>query len=199
MDLISRVKSILLNPSETWSKIKDEPAEVKDLFTSYAAILAAIPPLAGFIGFSLIGWSVLGFHYRMPFFSGIGQLIVSYVFSLVGLYLLGLIIDALAPSFGSRKNQLRAMKVAVYSWTPAWVAGILTIIPSLGPLAMLASLYSLYLFYLGLPILMDTPPDKVLGYVIVTILVSVLVWVVIGSLTGALFGYGRGGMMGWRF
>jgi len=198
MDIVFRVKDILLKPQETWLRIKDEPAEIKELFTSYAAVLAAIPAVGSFIGFSLVGMSLLGIHYRMPFFSGIGHLLVSYVFSLVGLYVVGLIIDALAPQFGSRKNPLQAMKVAVYSWTPAWVAGFLLIIPALAPLSMLVSLYSLYLFYLGLPILMETPSDKVIGYVIVTILVSIVVSVIIGSLSSALFGFGHGGMMGWR-
>jgi len=199
MDLVSRVKAILLKPNDTWLEIKNEPATVKDLFTSYAAILAAIPPIASFIGFSLIGMSVLGFHYRMPLGSGLGHLIVSYVFSLVGIYLVGMIIDALAPSFGSSKNQLNAMKVAVYSWTPGWVAGIFLIIPSLAPLSMLAALYGLYLFYVGLPILMETPKDKAIGYVIVTILVSIVVSILVGTISGALFGVGRGSMMGWRF
>ena len=199
MDIVSRVKGILLKPKETWLEIKNEPTEIKELFGSYAAILAAIPAVASFIGFSLVGISLLGIHYRMPFFSGIGHLIVSYGFSLLGLYVVGLIIEALAPSFGSRKNQLQAMKVAVYSWTPAWLAGSLMIIPALAPLSMLVALYSLYLFYLGLPVLMETPPDKTVGYVVVTILVSIVVSVVIGSLSSALFGFGRGGMMGWRF
>jgi hypothetical protein len=199
MEIVPRIKGILLKPKETWLEIKNEPGEVKELFTAYAALLAAIPAIASFIGFSLVGISLLGIHYRMPFFSGIGHLIVSYVFSLLGLYIVGLIIDALAPSFGSRKNQLQAMKVAVYSWTPAWLAGILMIIPSLSRLSVLVSLYSLYLFYRGLPTLMETPPDKVIGYVIVTVLVSMVVFMIIGGLSSALFGFGRGGMMGWRY
>ena len=84
MDVVARVKSLLLKPKETWAEIKNEPTTVKELFTSYAALLAAIPPLASFVGLSLIGMSILGFHYRMPFFSGLGHLIVSYVFSLAG-------------------------------------------------------------------------------------------------------------------
>jgi hypothetical protein len=197
VEIVPRVKGILLKPKETWQEIKEEPGEVKELFTSYAAVLAAIPAVTSFVGFSLVGVSLLGVHYRMPFFSGVGHLIVSYVFSLLGLYVVGLIIDALAPRFGSRKNQLQAMKVAVYSWTPAWVSGVLMIIPSLAGLSALVSLYSLYLFYLGLPTLMETPQDKVTGYVVVTILVSMVVFIIIGGLSSALFGFGRGGMMGW--
>ena len=85
------------------------------------------------------------------------------------------------------------MKVAVFSWTPSWIAGILMLIPVLSPIAMLLSLYSLYLFYLGLPVLMETPKDKTMGYFIVTILVSIVVFILIGVISNALFGFGRMG------
>lgn len=58
--------------------------------------------------------------------------------------------------------------------TPGWVGGIFYIIPSLSILAILAGLYGLYLFYLGLPLLMETPKEKSLGYVIVVIIVTIL-------------------------
>jgi hypothetical protein len=193
MNIVQRVKDILLKPTDTWAEIKTEQATIKELYTSYAALLAVIPPLASFIGMSLLGFSILAFSYRIPLGWGISHAIVSYVLSLVGLYVVALIIDALAPSFGSQKNQVKAMKVAVFSWTPAWIAGILTLIPVLSPLAMLLSLYSLYLFYLGLPILMETPKDKTMGYFIVTILVSIVVFILISVISNALFGFGRMG------
>ena len=80
-----------------------------------------------------------------------------------------------------------------YDWT------FFLIIPPLSPITMLVSLYGLYLLYLGLPILMETPKDKAMGYVIVTIVVSIVVSFVAGTVSGALFGYGRGGMMGGHF
>jgi hypothetical protein len=193
MNIIQRVKDIILKPTDTWAEIKTEQTTVKELYTSYAAILAAIPPLASFIGMSLLGFSMLSFSYRMPLGWGISHALVSYILSLVGLYVVSLIIDGLAPSFGSQKNKVNALKVAVFSWTPSWIAGILMIIPALSPLAVLLSLYSLYLFYLGLPIMMETPKDKALGYFIVTILVSIVVFILIGVISNALFGFGRMG------
>lgn len=193
MNIVQRVKDIILKPSDTWAEIKAEQVTIKELYTSYAMLLAAIPPIASFIGLSLLGFSVLAFSYRVPLGWGISHALVSYVLSLVGLYVVGLIIDALAPSFGSKKNQVNAMKVAVFSWTPSWIAGILMIIPALSPVAVLLSLYSLYLFYLGLPTLMETPNDKAMGYFIVTILVSIVVFVLIGVISNSLFGFGRMG------
>jgi hypothetical protein len=190
MNIVQRVKEIILKPTDTWAEIKEEQVTIKELFTSYAMILAAIPPIASFIGLSLLGFSMLSFSYRIPLGWGISHAVVSYVLSLVGIYVVALIIDALAPSFGSQKNQVNAMKVAVFSWTPSWIAGILMIIPALSPIAMLLSLYSLYLFYLGLPILMKTPQDKAMGFVVVTILVSIVVFILIGVISNALFGFG---------
>jgi hypothetical protein len=194
MDIVQRVKEITLKPKDTWPVIKTEQATIKELYTSYAVILAAIPPIASFIGLSLIGISMLGVHYRTSFAMGISHAVVSYVLSLIGIYVVAQIIDALAPSFGSQKNLVNAFKVAVFSWTPSWVAGILFIIPALSPLAVLISLYSLYIFYLGLPIMMDTPTDKALGYFVVTILLSIIIFILIGTVSRALFGMGRMGM-----
>jgi len=195
MNIVQRVKDIILKPTDTWAQIKTEQTTIRELYTSYAMILAAIPPIASFIGMSLLGYSFFRFSYRLSFGWGISHAVVSYILSLVGIYVVALIINALAPNFGSQKNMINAMKVAVYSWTPSWIAGILMIIPALAPIAMLLSLYSLYLFYLGLPILMDTPKDKAMGYCIVTIVVSIVVFILIGVISNSLLGFGRMGMM----
>jgi len=179
MNLVERAKNIMLKPRETWETVKGEQATVKELFTSYAAILAAIPAAAGFIGMSLIGTSMLGIHFRIPFVSGIVHAIVSYVLTLVGVYVVAFVIDALAPSFNSRKDILSAVKVAVFSFTPAWIGGIFLLLPWLSPLTLLLSLYGLYLMFVGLPILMETPKEKTLGYFIVVIIVSIVVSLII--------------------
>ena len=71
---------------------------------------------------------------------------------------MALIIDGLAPTFSGQKNQENAMKLAVYSMTPAWLAGVFALIPGLGFLRLLALLYSVYVFWLGLPILEGLSP-----------------------------------------
>ncbi|MFH0789524.1 MAG: Yip1 family protein [Pseudomonadota bacterium] len=194
MDIVQRVKDITMKPKDTWPAIKTEQTTIQELYSSYAVILAAIPPLASFLGLSLLGVSMMNIHYRIPLGTGISHAVVSYVLSLVGLYVIAQIIDALAPSFGSQKNLTNAMKLAVFSSTPSWIAGILIIIPFLAPIALILSLYSLYLFYLGLPIMMDTPQDKAMGYFIITIIISIVVFILIGSISRALFGLGG---MGW--
>ncbi|MGH7025150.1 MAG: Yip1 family protein, partial [Caulobacteraceae bacterium] len=110
----------------------------------------------------------------------------SYVASLVGVFILGFIIDALAPSFDGQKSQIQAMKLAVYSYTAAWVAGILNILPILGILAIIAAFYGLYIFWLGLPKLMKSPAEKNVGYFVVIIVVAFVVNFIIAAIIGAV-------------
>jgi len=78
--------------------------------------------------------------------------------------------------------------VAVYSFTPAWVAGILDIIPALSPLVVLASLYGLYILYLGLAApLLDTPREKVIGYFIVSLVVAIVIMAIFSLVLGGVF------------
>ena len=182
MDLVARVKGILLAPKTEWDVIEGESATVGSLYTSYVMPLAAIPAIAGFIGLTLIGYSVLGTTYRYPLVSGIEQAILMYVLSLVGTFVLALIIDALAPNFGGQKNQVQALKVAAYASTATWVAGVFTILPALAVLNILG-LYSLYLLFLGLPRLMKAPQDRAMPYTVVVIIGAIAVFILVGAIS----------------
>lgn len=183
MDLVARVKNIILNPAREWEIIKTEPISTGEMFTKYVMILAALPAIAGFIGQSLIGGSFLGEHYRVPVGAGIASALLWYVLTLVGVYLLGFIIDMLAPSFGCAKNMNASLKIAVFSWTASWLAGVFSIIPALAILAIFG-LYSLYLLYTGMRSLKEVPPDKMVGYYVVTLVVALVVYIVIGVIAG---------------
>ena len=189
MTIVDRVKNICLTPTTEWGVVAGEAATPSALISGYAAPLAALSAVAGFIGGSLVGFTVpfLGGTYRAPVISGLVGACVTFVLALVGVFVLSLIIDALAPSFGGQKNSSQAMKVAVYSYTPAWVAGVLRIVPALGLLAVIGALWGIYLLYLGLPRLMKSPQDKALGYTVVVIVAAIVITVVIGAFA-ALFG-----------
>lgn len=161
MDLVERAKAICLKPKETWGVVKGEQTTIKELFTSYAAILALIPPIATFIGFSLVGMRIpfVG-TWRQPVLAGLVHALIHYVLSLVGVYVTAYVADRLAPTFNSKQDLTSAMKAVVFSYTPVWIVSILNIIPGLWVLVIVGGLYSLYLLYLGLPAMMDTPPRR---------------------------------------
>jgi len=176
--MFERVKAILLTPQTEWPVIAREGGDTAGLFTRYVAILALIPALAGFIGSSLIGPS--------PVRSGLLWAIVGYLLTFVVVYVVALIVDALAPTFGAQKNFPNALKLTVYSYTPFWLAGIFMLIPGLTFLTILG-LYGLYLLWLGLPALMQAPRDKALPYAGAVVLAALIIQIVIGVILAALF------------
>ncbi len=192
MNILSRVQGLILKPQEEWKQIKDEQTTVVDLFKSYLMILAAIPAVAQFLGYWLIGFSLpVRGYIRASFGFSLGRAIVSYVLSLVSIFVIALIIDALAPTFSSKPNQVNALKLAGYSMTPYFVAGVLYLFPVISVLVILAGLYGLYLFYLGFKAgLMETPPEKVMGYFVVTILAEIVLSMVVSLIIGAIFSLG---------
>jgi hypothetical protein len=182
MNLVDRVQRILRSPRTEWEVIDNEPTTPAQLFTGYAMPLAAIGPIAQIIGYSVFGVSVpFAGHYRVPIGSAITSALVTYVLALAGTYVLGLIIDALAPTFSGQRSQIQALKVAVYSSTASWLAAIFHLIPGLRVLTILG-LYSLYLLYLGLPVLMKSPRDKAVGYTAVVIVAAIVLFMLTGML-----------------
>jgi len=178
MNLVERVKRILLSPQTEWEVIDTEPTTAAELYTRYIIPLAAIGPVAQVIGFSVFGFM----GYRVPIGSALTYALATYILTLVGTYLLAFIIDTLAPTFNGKRSLIQALKVAAYSSTAAWVAGIFALIPALAILSI-AGLYSLYLLYLGLPTLMKAPKEKAMGYTVVVILAAIVIFVIIGTIS----------------
>lgn len=180
-EMVCRVQGILLKPREEWIKIKEEFFPLlSQLFSSYVLILAAIPPVIRFLANLLYGgfrkpysgwsWNVAGKNFLFS--------IVTYIFSLIVVYVIGRIINVLAPIFSSRRSNINSLKLAVYSLTPYWIGGLLYLAPRTGwILRDLVALYGIYILYSGFAAsLMETPKEKVLKYLIASgILVIVLI------------------------
>jgi len=182
MNLVDRAKNIILNPSKEWEVIKTENISNSDLFTKYAMILAAIPAVCGFIGYSLFSVSYGLFSYKISVGSSITWAVLQYILNLGGVYVLALIIDALAPTFGCTKDLNAALKIVVFSYTPAWLIGVFNLFPVLSIIVLLGSIYSLILLYMGLERVKSVPKDKMVGYFIVTIIVAIVVYFIIGAI-----------------
>lgn len=189
--LIERVKGILLSPKTEWEKIATETTDVKSLYVGYAMILAAIPAICGFIGSTVIGVSlpIVG-TIRTGVGAALVQLVLGYVLGLAVIYVVSLIVTALAPTFDGQKDPIQALKLVVYSSTPVWLAGIFSLVPLLGVLGILAGLYGLYLLYIGLTPLMKNPQDKSIGYTALIIVCYIVLAIIMGVIVAAVAGTG---------
>jgi hypothetical protein len=179
--LVARVKAILLSPQTEWPVIARQPADTSALLTRYVAILALIPALARFIGTSVIG----GYA---PVLSGLAAAILGYVLTVVVVFVVALIVDALAPYFHAQRDFGSALKLTVYSYTPVWLAGIFLLVPGLSFLAILG-LYGLYLMWLGLPPLMRSPLDKSGLYAAAVVLCALLLAIAVAAIQALMLGF----------
>ena len=154
--IVTRAKSVVLTPQTEWPAIEHGGIDVPIPVIRYVAILALIPALSRFIGASLIGGytSIL---------AGLGGAAAAYVLTFAVVYLVALLVNMLAPSFGGEKNFGSALKLTVYSFTPAWLAGIFLVVPGLSFLGILG-LYGAYVMWAGLPVLMKAPAQRALPY-----------------------------------
>lgn len=178
-NIIARIQGILLHPATEWDVIEGEATTAPGLLIGYVAPLAAIPAIATVLSHLLVSRWLL-----IP--SLIGA-VISYILAIVGVFVIAFIIDMLAPSFNGQKNQTQALKLVAYSFTAAWVGGILNIIPWVGPvLAGIAGLYSLYLLYLGLPKLMKPPADKQMAYFLVSLAIAMGFYIVVAIVVGII-------------
>jgi hypothetical protein len=184
MNLIERVKNILVSPKTEWDVIDGESATPPSLLTSYVIPMALIPAIATFIGMGFIGVSFMGIKVGGIKF-GLSMAVQTFVGAIVAFYINTYVVDALAPSFKSEKNINKTAQLVAYSYTAFWVASIFRIIPALGFLAI-AGLYGIYLFYVGLPKLKKTPQDQVVPYMLVSALVLIVVYVVVGFILASV-------------
>ena len=185
--LIARVRGILLRPTAEWGLIAAEPATVAGLFRGYAVPLAAIGPVCTVVGKLVFGSGVPGIAVYRP--NPVGLILaelLAYGLALLSVFVLGLLVEALATSFDGVKDRVGAMKVAVYSSTASWIAGAFNLVPVLGVIGVLVSLYGFYLLYRGLPIVMRAPTSKALGYTAVTVLVYIVLAIVAGLVLAPL-------------
>jgi len=190
--LLQRVLDILMRPRETWLQINAEDGNPGRIYLGYLVFLAAIPAVAGFIGYSLVGVGAFGISVRVPVVQGLVSMVVGYVLSLAMVYVLALIANMLAPRFQAQQDMRSAFKLVAYASTAGMLGGVFSILPSLAMLGLLAALYSVYLLYTGIPVLMKAPQEKAVGYTAALVVCGILAGIVVGLATSLVTPGARG-------
>lgn len=182
MNTIARARNILVKPREEWTAIDTEPLNLRELLTTYVLPLAAIGPIATFIG-----WTVFGFGGALRISTALALqfVVMSFISAVLGVFIIAWLVNALAPAFSAQQSMPQAIKLSAYGSTASWIAGIFGLIPALSWLVILG-VYSLYLIYVGLPILMKSPQEKSIPYVVAVILGSIVVYFLLNWITRSI-------------
>lgn len=195
MSIVERAKNILLKPANEWNVIAAEPASIGGLFTGYAIPLALLPVISAILFTGLLGISAAdmtglgGGNMSMGITAIAGMAVVSFVLSLITLFLMGTIVNLVSPSFNGTSDKLQAMKLMTYASTPTWAVALISWIPFLGALVTVAAIaYVVYLIYLGLSPVLGVPQEKVAGFTVVIVLIYVVLALIIsGIIVGLLY------------
>ena len=188
MNAAWRAKAILAAPAAEWGRIDKEFGDPAYLLSGYVAILAIVPAIFGFIGACVVGAVIPGVGLvRAPILDGLFGAVFGYVVTCATVLVLGLVIYLLAPAFGGRKNFYSALKLAVYSYTPVWLAGIFLLAPGLRFLG-LTGFYGVYIFWAGLPQLIKLPDRNVLGFTAIIVAFAAVLTFIGTAYQRTLFG-----------
>ena len=174
MDIVARAKGLITRPRDEWGVIAGEPSDTASLFKGYVVPMSAIPVVASFIGLAIFARTVVPGLPGLSVGSLLLQSIASYLLGLAGVWVFGKIVQALAPRFGGTGEEVPAMKLAAYSPTAMWLAGVFALVPPLAILSLLG-LYSLYILYKGVPVVTRVPEDRALVFTLALIVCAVVV------------------------
>lgn len=180
---IEQVRSIIVSPEETWRKIKEEKASARQVLTGYAAPLVLVPVLSSSVRIILLRSHFITFSFIINLFlSGL----VNYILYLTALLFAAWLISILARYFSSKTDIAAAVKVVVYSMTPIWLSAVFQIFSRLNALSMLG-LYSAYLLFTALPIVLETPGEKVVGFAASIIAIGIVIMTYLSLISGGIF------------
>jgi len=183
MDLINRVKNLILAPGQEWETIAREETTVGELYLRYVLVLTVASTLAGVVGRMLFGWGMPHLHGTYSGGAALSGAVFEIVVTFLSLMVMAYLVDYLAQRFDGERDLLASHKLVVYSATPGWVGGLLGIIPPLGVLGALFGLYGIYLFYAGAPTLKKIPREKAGLFTLVVLAATFLLFFFIGLIT----------------
>jgi len=182
-EIIERIKAIVLRTRQTWEEIESEETPASRLMVHYVLVLAAVPALALFIGQWIIGIHIpFAGVYHFSFGASVLLSVINYIVIVAMIWAVARILMFVAPKFGSLGDEDACFKMAVYSFFPYLAAGVIFIIPSFSVIVYLTALYGLYIMYLGLPIILKTPEEKTIPFMVVIVVAAIMVFVIGNSI-----------------
>lgn len=172
MNILSRIKGLILSPDDEWAAIDAEKKNAWELYRDYVMYLALIPPFAGFLGGYFFGFGHAGRLAGLSLEAGLLRAALQYALSLPTLYLVAFVLSSVAPYFDGESDDTRALTLAAYSYTPAWLAALFGLAPGLRWLDVLG-FYGIYVFYHGLPRMLKCPKENADVFTLLALFLSI--------------------------
>jgi len=173
--LANRVGNMLLHPMTEWQVIKDESATYKDVLFRYVAVLAVIPPAASIAGRYILDRKISDSVIQSTFGYIVLTNLLWYCMYVLNVVIAGAVITAIVTTPESRWSGLQGFKIAAYSFTPFYVAGLIAVFPYMGWILYVAIFYSIFLLYQGIIFLLSARRRRAAAYAIASFLSAAVI------------------------
>lgn len=184
MNILERVKNILITPKTEWDVINGETATAQSLLMTYVVPLALIGSAGKLLSGLFVGTTLFGL-YGLKYY--IISAVIALIATVVSYFITVIFVDMLAPSFGSEKDMGKSAQLVAYAGTPSFIGALFSFIPIIGWLISLAAWgYGIYLMYLGIGPLKKTPEDKKVLYMLVVYAILIVLYLILGAILGAI-------------
>lgn len=172
MAFLARLQAMLTEPRAEWPAIAAEPATVQSITAGWLLLVAAIGPLAALVGYQDLGW---------PRAARIAAGL--YVTTLVVTFMLALVVDVVAPSFGGKRDYVASLKLVAYAFAAVYVAGIGHVIGHWGGvLVWVAAIWTWIAFHAGAPLLGRCDARRAMPFT----LLNLLGWLALAAVAARL-------------
>ncbi len=177
--ILARAKQIISDPAGTWPQIKQANESVSDIFRGYFMHIAAVSAICGFLEVMSVN-----------FFGALVAAVITWGLSLAMLYVMAMVVEALAPKFGSSScSRADGVRLLAYSATPGLlVAPVVGLLPLslFSFIAGLISLYGLYILYTGIVPVTGVPEQKRLTFTLAMVGTAIIIGLVVSAVLGPL-------------
>jgi hypothetical protein len=184
-EALDLVLYILKNPKDCWPRLRSDPRDIPQLYSTYLIPLVGVSAICQFIGQSMVGVPVpLVGTIRVPVISAFISCAMTAAIQLAVVYFGAWLMEQLAPKFNGSAPLEASFKLLAFSMTPGLVAGVLGIYPPLMMLGLFFGLYSLYLLWVGLPAMIDIPAEKRVPFLAAVVVASMAIGIVSLGIVG---------------
>lgn len=189
---LQHMLGVLYHPKQEWQLIKQEHYSALRCYSSHMIYLAAIPPLAAFIGTTQVGWSITGDELvKLTVSSALPIALAFYLALLIGAGIMAGFVHWMEKTYGSNSSFDDCMVLITFTSTPLFLAGLAALVPILWLdvlIGMAALAFTVHLLYSGVPEIMEIPEDR--GFFFSSSILTVGLVVLVGMLatTAVLWG-----------
>ncbi len=182
--LLKHVFGIILNPAKEWQVIRDARPNIKSIYLSFVVLLGAIAPICGYIGTTMVGWSVGDSAVTKLTPSSAGVIsILFYLAILIAVVMIGWMIRWMGETYGFPNDLDRCVALSAFTVTPLFLIGVFLLFSRIWVIYLIglpATIYTVYLLYLGVPIMLDLPKEK--GFLLSSSILAVGLVALVGML-----------------